>query len=85
MVPLLPYPSSVLELEVFFLSFRHYGADCLSICAGSGISGECFCHLSYQKSEVPADPADAAYGSPRGHLEVTWIRSLRPQQGDLDI
>lgn len=62
--------------------YRHHGADCFSVCTGSRISGECFCHFGHQKFAVPADPAHAAYGPPRRNLEAAGICSLCPQQGD---
>ena len=68
--------------ECCFSLCRHHGADRLSVGSGSWISGQCFCHLSHQELEVPADPAHAAYGSTRRHLEAAGICSLRPQQGD---
>lgn len=64
---------------------RHHGADCLSICPGGWISGQCVCHLGNQEFEIPADPTDDAYGPPWRHLEAARICSLCAQQGDLDI
>lgn len=74
--------SSIYIKQVSVCLCRCHGADRFSVCAGSGISGERFCHLGHQKSEVPADPAHAAHGSTRRHLETPGICGLRPQQGD---
>ena len=66
------------HMIVFDFPFRHHGADCLSVCTGSWISGQCFCHLGHQESEILADPAHAAYGPPWRHLEAARICSLCP-------
>lgn len=77
--------SSMCGFYYCFSLCRHHGADCLSICSGCWISGQCFRHLSHQESEVPADPAHAAYGSAWRDLEAAWICCLCPQQGDLGV